>query len=120
MPAITTNKLSQRLQKIMADLGDSLAAARVGCLQIRDELDAMEAARKDGQSIRAASDANGRRWRVEGPGWTMQPEGILTAEQAETICRAAAHALTLNEAVTAIPPPPPATEWQNEILRSIA
>ncbi|WP_018264076.1 hypothetical protein [Methylobacterium sp. WSM2598] len=43
--------------------------------------------------IRAVCDANGRRWRVEGPGWTMQPQGTLTAAEAEALCRACAHAL---------------------------
>ena len=33
----------------------------------------------------------------------MQPEGPVTAAQAEEICRATAHALTLNEAVTGEP-----------------
>lgn len=51
--------------------------------------------------IRAVCDDNGRRWRVEGPGWTMQPEGTISAGEAETICRSAAHALTLNDGVTA-------------------
>lgn len=50
--------------------------------------------------ISAVCDATGRRWRVEGPGWTMQPEGTLTFEEAEAICRTTAHALTLNAAVT--------------------
>lgn len=41
----------------------------------------------------AVCDPNGRRWRVEHPEWMMQPEGNLTAAEAERICKTTAAAL---------------------------
>ncbi|WP_375458846.1 hypothetical protein [uncultured Enterovirga sp.] len=43
--------------------------------------------------VQAVCDPNGRRWRVEGPDWTMQPEGIVSSDQAREICQTAAAAL---------------------------
>jgi hypothetical protein len=38
--------------------------------------------------------ANGKHWRLEGPGWTMQPIGQVSADEARDICERALSALT--------------------------
>lgn len=51
-------------------------------------------ARENAIEPRAVCDANGRRWRVECGDWTMQPAGMISAEQARTVCEITAAALS--------------------------
>ncbi|WP_246696013.1 hypothetical protein, partial [Methylorubrum populi] len=71
------------------------ADADAACLA---KLPAPDSTRTGQGEAEAVCDPNGRRWRVEGPGWTMQPEGALTAAEAEAICKASAQAIAARPA----------------------
>lgn len=86
-----------------------------------EALGAADAAALPLADIQAVSDQNGRRWRVEGPGWTMQPEGELTARQAEAICRTTAIALMrASWGAPILPPILPATRSATFTLFDLA
>lgn len=47
-----------------------------------------KAVTREGVDVRLTS-ANGKHWRLEGPGWTMQPIGQVSADEAKELCERA-------------------------------